>query len=163
MMEAYQVIEEARRWVGTRYQHQGRRRAQVPDRGGVDCLGLLIGVAAHLQLLDKQGHCLELSDELMYSRVPDGERLRQVLSHLLHEMPASSSPKPANVGLFAFDGQPQHLGLFGQTFTDEPSHLTLIHAYAPARRVVETQFDATWRARLVTHFALPDLMNEANI
>lgn len=151
------VIAEARGWLGTRFSHQGRRRATATSAGGVDCLGLLIGVARSLHLPDRHGRPLAEHDVAIYSRQPDGAHLHAVLASLLDEQPASVTPEPAQIGLFMFEGQPQHLGIFTTRLYEGAPRLSLLHAYAPARRVVEHVLGEEWNARRVASFALPSV------
>jgi cell wall-associated NlpC family hydrolase len=160
MLTTELVIAEARSWLGTRFSHQGRRRATLTDAGGVDCLGLLIGVARSLHLPDRHGRPLAEHDVILYSRQPDGALLHAVLSSLLEEQPAFAAPQPGQVGLFMFEGQPQHLGIFTMRHYEGIPHVSLLHAYAPARRVVEHVMDKGWKARLVASFALPSVREQ---
>lgn len=120
MME---VVQEARKWLGVPWRHQGR------DHNGIDCAGLIIKVA----------HGLGISsfDCSGYGLTPDGESLRA-------ELERHVDAKPARIGsivLLRFISAPQHLAIL----TD----IGLIHAYARAGRVIETSFDERWRRRVV--------------
>lgn len=149
------IISEARRWTGTRFLHQGRRRATSDDRGGVDCLGLLVGVSTALDLRDAQGEPLAARDVTSYSRQPDPAQLMGALLRAL--APTGPAPRPGDIGLFTVDGAAQHLAFFGTGIEADSSRLSLIHAYAPSRSVVEHGYDDTWAARLVQCFALPGM------
>ncbi len=120
-------MESARGWLGTPFKHQGRTK-----NIGVDCLGLLVGVAAELEL------GLEKLDELGYGHFPDSDYLQQKLAEAMEVIDA---PMAGSIGLFVIDGRAQHLGIFGEG--------TLIHAYAPMRKVVEHGFTQEWRVRLI--------------
>ena len=138
------VIAEARRWIGTRWRHQGR------TAGGLDCVGLLIVVARSLNLIDQSA--LDEADRVAsgYSRYPRGDALRRTL--LQHLQPVEIS-RPADILLFRIDAEPQHLAIAAEHPT---GGMSIIHAYAPApHRVIETILDDTWRRRLVAVFALP--------
>lgn len=144
----------ARSWLGTRFLHQGRLKRGAGEGGGVDCLGLLVGVARELGLRDRQGRALAESDCADYGQFPDGEALRRTLAELLVEIPCSDVA-PGDIALFRFDGNPQHLAIVGN-YEDAADGgdvpLSLIHAYAPARKVVEHRLDAAWRTRMVAAF-----------
>jgi len=43
-----QIILQARTWLGTKYHHQGRLKKSKAGAGGVDCIGLIIGVIDEL-------------------------------------------------------------------------------------------------------------------
>lgn len=142
------IVSESRTWIGTRFSHQGRRKKSQADRGGVDCLGLLIGVAGALGLKDKHGYHLTGSDRLDYSKSPDGSQLRETLAGLLHEI--AGDAKAGDIALFRLDGNPQHLGIL----SDYDYGLGVIHAYAPSRQVVEHRLDKSWQEKIVAVFRL---------
>jgi NlpC/P60 family putative phage cell wall peptidase len=139
-----EVIAEARRWIGTRWRHQGR------TEGGLDCVGLLIVVARSLNLIDQSA--LDEADRVAsgYSRYPRGDALRRTL--LQHLQPVEIA-RPADILLFRIDAEPQHLAIAAE---HPSSTLSMIHSYAlRPHRVIETILDDTWRRRLVAAFALP--------
>lgn len=125
MTTAAEVIVEARTWIGTPFRHQGRKKGV-----GVDCAGLVIGVARTLGLSD--------ADYIGYGRQPAGGLLPRLLAEHLD---AIAAPEPAAVVLMAFGREPQHLGIL----TDVG---TLIHAYESIAACVEHRFADVWGARV---------------
>lgn len=138
MIAREEVVRAAREWLGTRWQHQASLKNVA-----CDCAGLVRGVAAELGVL----HVTPPA----YERTPDGAMLQSMCdAHMLRI--ATVDLAPGDVLLFRYDGPPQHLGFVG----DAPAgYLTLIHAHAPSRRVVEHRLDATWMARVVQAYRLP--------
>jgi NlpC/P60 family putative phage cell wall peptidase len=133
------IVAEARRWLGTRWQHQGRTLGH-----GVDCIGLVLEVARACGLTD-----LSISE---YARRGGGGLLHAGL--IEHMQPVGlESIQPADVLLMRFDGQPQHVALV----TDHPAGLGVIHAYLQARKVVEHRLDDIWRGRTLAAFAFKGL------
>ena len=124
------IITEARKYLGVRWQHQGRNMA------GIDCIGLVFAVA----------HALKLTTfhTANYGRIPDGTLLRQGLEQHLVQV---DQPVPGCVLLMCFDNFPQHLAI--------QSDIGIIHAYAQARKVVEHRLDAVWSSRVVSAYAFP--------
>ena len=147
MTTSHEVIACARQFAGVRFVHQGRSAA------GLDCLGLLLLTAQTLELsFDGQG--VEALDVPHYGARPDALLLKQKLD--AHLMPIEKSEvREADIVLLKIDGRPQHLGLL----TDYPlaGELGMIHAYAPAREVVEHRYDAHWRRDTYTAYRLPQL------
>lgn len=141
------IADSARGWVGTRFHHQGRLKKTSVHRGGVDCLGLLSGVAAELDLRDRQGRALCTLDETDYPHYPDSLRLKIKLQSVLKEIPHAGI-SPGDILLLNVDRNPQHLAIVSQC----GDNLGIIHAYAPARAVVEHALDGWWRARIDTAF-----------
>lgn len=147
MTTSHEVIACARQFVGVRFVHQGRSVT------GVDCLGLLLLTAQKLGLrFDGQG--VEALDVPHYGTRPDAQLLKQKLD--AHLVPIEKSDLcEAGIVLLKIDGRPQHLGLL----TDYPlaGELGMIHAYAPAREVVEHRYDAHWRRDTYAAYRLPQL------
>ena len=128
------IVQAARKWVGTKFHHQGRKK-----NIGVDCIGLWVGVAREIGL--------SVDDELDYPREPNGGRLELALEEYLVE----SELKIGGVGLFKIKNEPQHVGIF----SDYGDDIGLIHAYAQARKVAEHRLDDFWRDKLVRCFEFP--------
>lgn len=135
------VVAVARGWLGTRFHHQGRLKRTATHAGGVDCLGLLVGVASELNLHTRQGMALARFDERDYSRHPDSQKLQTRLSALLTVIPAAQM-QAGDVALMRIDDNPQHLAIISE-------NEGIIHAYAPARGVVEHALDDWWRDAIV--------------
>ncbi len=147
MTTADAVIASARQWLGVRFTHQGRSVA------GVDCLGLLMVTAQALGLaFDGEG--VAALDVPSYGTRPDVVALKEKLDR--HLIPvASAARREADIVLLKIDGSPQHLALL----TDYPveGELGMIHAYAPARKVIEHRYDALWRQQTYAAYRLPQL------
>jgi cell wall-associated NlpC family hydrolase len=122
-MNAADIVTAARGWVGTPFHHQGRVRGV-----GCDCIGLVIGVAKELGILDY--------DYTGYGRIPNPLVFGRELAANLDR---TDRPEPGTVLWFAFNSAPQHVGIVTDT--------GLIHAYAVAGRVVETGLDPQWITR----------------
>jgi len=130
-----EIVSAARAWIDTPFAHQGRLRGV-----GCDCIGLVVGVAADLGIATP--------DRAGYSRHPAGI-LQAALNAALIAAPA---PAPGRVLLLRWEGEPTHVALVGP----HPSGaFSLIHAYAPSRKVVEHILDATWAARIVQAYEFP--------
>jgi len=139
------VVAAARRWIGTPWQHQARVLG-----AGCDCAGLIIMVARELGLADV--------DVTGYGTEPDGERLQALCDQYMHRVPLADV-RPGDVLLMAFASPPRHLGIVG----DYPGGgLSLIHAYAQMRKVVEHRLDAEWMGRAVAAYRLPGVAEVAD-
>ena len=139
-----QIIEEARSWVVSRFHHQGRCKKTNTHKGGVDCIGLIVGVAQALGF--------EVQDEIDYSRQPQGSRLSDAIHLYLHSI-ALSEVRAGDVLLFTFEKNPQHIGIVSELSGGE---LGLIHAYREARGVVEHRLDDHWWKKATHAFAFPE-------
>ncbi len=139
------IVACARGYIGTRFHHQGRLKKSRSHRGGIDCLGLLVGVARELNLRGKNGLPLVLFDERDYPHQPDTEALRMRLGALLYPIPPSEL-RAGDIVLLDIDGSPQHLAITSDT--------GIIHAYAPAKAVVEHALDDYWREKIIATYRI---------
>jgi hypothetical protein len=137
------IINNGLSWQGVRFRHQGRSRAT-----GVDCLGLLMGIAGECHLVDKHGKPLFLSDNIAYGHYPDAHLMRQGLENSL--LPADTL-KYGNILVFRIEKAATHLGIA----VPVDNKMGLLHAYAPYRRVVAERWSPTWQARLAAIYVLP--------
>ena len=121
------MIASARACLGTPFAHQGR----LP-MVGLDCIGLVV-VA-----LTAAGCAVK--DETSYAPRPDGISLIRAIEE--HGGVCVSDIQAGDILVFRYDQQPQHVAL-------ALSGTRLIHSFAPAGKVVETDIGAYWRRRLV--------------
>lgn len=121
------MVAAARACLGTPFHHQGRKAG-----AGLDCIGLIV-VA-----LRSAGR--EVRDRRDYGMRPDGESLARALEE--HGARRVDEIHSGDVLLFRYDHQPQHVAL-------ATGAETMIHSFAVAGRVVETDIGAYWRRRLV--------------
>ena len=133
-----QIVAEAREWMGTPFHHQARCKG-----AGVDCVGLVIGVCKKLKLTD--------FDHYTYSRIPDGQMMKATCEANMARIPFAEII-PGDVILFHFGSHPQHLAIVG----DHPhGGLSIIHSYAPSKKVVEMSLSQEWIDRIVACYRLP--------
>ncbi len=110
----------ARQYVGVPWRHLGR------SREGIDCIGLV--------LLAARDCGLAADDPAPYAREPSSQRLRQELARHLDEVPIAAARR-GDVLVFNLGVYAGHIGVFAF----HPAYFvpSVIHAYAPRRRVVE--------------------------
>ncbi len=145
------VVMEARSWLGTRFLHQGRRKKSLYEKGGVDCLGLLMGVASTLQLCDKEGQAFIRHDTYDYSKQPSQARLIRDLDKAMQRIPEQKAFQLADVVLLEMDGNAQHLAFISDYGEDDWG---IIHAYAPCKAVIEHRLDGFWRSKICMVYRL---------
>jgi len=131
-----EIVEEARKWLGTPWRHQGRAGS------GIDCCGLVIRVGNDLDFITYQTSA--------YSRRTTGEEfIHHFLNAGMHQVPFGRA-LPGDVLITADSKFPCHCGFIGE----KQGAKTFIHAYARKRRVVEDPYDA-WLPKAVTVVRFP--------
>ncbi|HUC76736.1 MAG TPA: hypothetical protein VMS04_15650 [Vicinamibacterales bacterium] len=143
------LVAEARRWVGTRWQHQGRSRL------GCDCIGLIGGVCASTGLTDDwlTDASLEFNG---YGRAPLVEWIARGCARWMNPVEWIDR-QLGDVIVLNFRGlpgagpnpPPQHFAFLSGVNPDY-----MIHSYASARRVAENGIDRVWRSRVVSLWRL---------
>jgi cell wall-associated NlpC family hydrolase len=127
------VVKLARNALGTPWRHQGRLAGH-----GLDCVGLLVYVARELEL-EGGNH-----SNTNYGHFPDQGRVMYELGEYLDPI-EFADVMPGDVALVADDGTHSvHTGILA---VDATGALTMIHAAAKNRRVVEQLFDEDLRRK----------------
>lgn len=141
-MNRTDVVTAARTWIDTPFHHQARLKGV-----GVDCVGLVIGVARELGLipmtLDVKG----------YPRVPDGTSLMSIVHEHMMEIP-NTDMQPGDVIVVSFAKDPQHLAILGDY---RHGGLSIIHAAGNSGRVLETRLMFSTAMKFVAAFKLPGI------
>lgn len=140
-----QLVAEARRWIDTPFVHQGRLMGV-----GVDCVGLVVGVAQSLGLAP--GYV----DRRDYPRQPTDRYMGDQLNTHLVPVPIDAR-QAGDVLWFAWARDPQHLGMLTE-------RNTVVHAYGmdTGRRsrggVVETTLSGSHLAAIRRVYRFPELL-----
>ena len=139
-----EVIQSARSWIGTPYQHQMSCKG-----AGSDCLGLLRGVWRDVLGAEPAPVPAYSFD---WSEVSKDEVLWRGAQDNLVEVPEAAPLAPGQVLLFRMRKRAvaKHLGILVETGAVP----RFVHAYA-RHGVVETSFSQPWRRALVARFIFP--------
>lgn len=130
------VLKAARRWLGTRWRHQGR------GVHGLDCIGLLVAVGTELGVPHQ--------DLRVYARTAKGidflARFRAQLAEV-----ALSDARPGDIAVMVWGPYPCHCGFLSERF----GRPHLIHAAALRHAVVEEPLAGELRGKWRWTFRLP--------
>lgn len=141
------VVAEARTWLDVPVFHRGRTR-----KGGVDCLGLIIGTGVGSGAVADPNEAAQPWAE--YSRVPNPRALLAGLADLM--VPIDHAGDGDVVALsWGERDLAQHLAIFA-TFE---GRRTIIHADPRARpaRVVEVTYGSDWPGRACSLWRFPGM------
>lgn len=131
-------VDAARGWVGTPFEHAGRVKGL---QGGTDCVGLVLGVAKEVGLVDED------FQTPFYEEFNDGSLLTAIFPDYAQPVELSDAV-PGDVVVMQYGRYPQHIGIVA----DCPVGLfglSIIDAYSPLRRVAERPLDESLIGRIV--------------
>lgn len=131
------IVTEARRWLDTPFKHQGRQLGV-----GVDCVGVVFGVAWALGLSD--------FDYRIYPRMPNTDTMSTLLRAHLVPIPKSDA-REGDVLHMSIGGRPQHVGLL-------TGPAMLLHAYQGVGRCVEHRIDDRWWQSVCGAYQFPGVI-----
>jgi len=136
------VLAEARRWIGTPYQHQASLHGV-----GTDCLGLVRGIWRALYGSEPEAVPAYTPD---WAEIAGEETLKHAALRHLIEIDQEKACF-GDVLLFrpALKGPAKHCAILSA-----PDHI--IHAYW-GRSVSETSLGSWWKRRLVAAFSFPEM------
>lgn len=125
-MRKVDIVEEARTWIGVRWQHQGR------TRHGIDCAGLIVKVAHKFELSD--------FDVSNYPRSPKGYDFLKYFDEHMDRMKIDDYT-PGHVVVLRDSIYPCHVAIIADRY-GEPS---IIHSHAVYGAVREEEFSKEWQ------------------
>lgn len=139
------IVATARTWLDTPFHHRERQKGV-----GVDCAGLLIGIARELGLVASDFDVPE------YLPQPDGHTLLAWCREYMGAEISRDAMQPGDAVVFVSDKHPQHLAIVGDYLH---GGLSMIHAcnveHPP--RVVEQRLMFSRNLRFVSAFAFPGI------
>lgn len=150
MATRVQLIAEGREWIGTRWHHQAALKGV-----GCDCIGLVRGAAKNVGLLVDLEDRIEMQQFIGYGRAPHDGRLERFCQLAFGKPFHFSKAQTGDVLLMRFNSSPQHIAFLATHSDGNPS---VIHAYVPARQVVETHLDQTLRDLIVACYSIPGVV-----
>lgn len=143
-----QVVEAARSYIGTPFNHQGRTKGVE-----LDCVGLVLSVAEDLGIIGRDGKLVRRYDYRDYGPQPVGT---EVLDHCKVRLVFKpiQDIKPGDVICTKIPENPTHTAIVSEMH----GVLHMIHAYSAGRQqCVEHIIDIKWRRRIVAAFAFPNI------
>lgn len=114
------VIDAARKYIGVKWQHQGR------SKFGIDCVGLIVKTAEDLNI--------PAEDHRGYHRYPDGHLLLKLLREQCTEIPVSEAKMGDILIIMGNHKRPMHAAF-------KVDDTTILHAWLYRRKVVESGFE----------------------
>ena len=135
-----EVVRVARKWIGTKFHYTGRIRINQNNKGGVDCIGLILKVGEELGV-SYNGKNIINYDYLTYSRYPNKGEMKKFLDRYFVKLYKASI---GCVVYLNFTDNLEHAGII----TDKG----IIHCYVEAGGVVEHVLGEFWVSKIVGYY-----------
>lgn len=136
--EGKKIIEEAKKYLGLKWVHQGRNL-----KNGVDCAGFIV------EVLKKLGYNTDF-DYKGYGRFPDASRLLHVILTVAERV-SFEDRQDGDIILFKVEKNPQHVTFFLKNEEDD----FFIHSQNEMKGgVILTRLDEHYKKLLVGIFRL---------
>jgi NlpC/P60 family putative phage cell wall peptidase len=139
------VVAEARTWVNTPFRHQGRIKGMA-----CDCVGLILGAAADLGLVDRLGVPFLATDNANYSAQPLDKFVHEEAQRRLIEKPIEEMAD-GDIVTLRVPSIPCHVAICSTV----NGVRYIVHAYASNEKVVENIMDEKWTKRIEGCFSFP--------
>ena len=146
MIARADIVAEARRWLGTRYQHQAHRHGVATD-----CAGLIGGVAVALGLLRPDFWETDFAPFAGYGRQPANGMLERVCDAFMRRIDPAAA-QAGDVVAMRFRREAMHLGILVPYVHGGAA---LVHAVSRPGFVVEHALDHRWKARVTAAWQMP--------
>ena len=123
---------------------------------GVDCVGLLRGVGLNAGLVPEDWQNLpHVAEFAGYSRFAFDKQLERGCALWLIPI-AAKDAQPGDLVAMQYDGQTHHMGILADY---KDGGLSIIHAYAKRRMVIETRLDGDLLSRVVSYHSFPGVQS----
>lgn len=140
MIYRQDFVDEARRWIGTPFQHQCSLRGVAAD-----CIGLITGVAAACG--SPEAEAFRNDREFAgYSTLPDPGLQRRACRRYLDEIDIANA-ELADLLHMEVLFEPMHFAIISRVMPYQ-----IIHSWAPVGKVVEHGMDEKWKRRVIAAY-----------
>lgn len=138
-----QVVDKAREYLGTPFQHQGRVKGI-----SCDCVGLPLMIGQELGMIDKTGALINGQDSADYGPQPFDNGVHEEVKRRCMEK-SITDLKEGDLVTIKMPTVACHVGIISRLYVGTRDEcLGLIHAYTPAGKVVETVLSPIMRQKI---------------
>ena len=139
------ILRVAKSWIGTKFCYYGRVKINEQNKGGVDCIGLIMKVGEEVNSTFRGKNIISY-DKNNYSKFPNFGELKTNLDRYFIPIKKEKA-KIGDLIYFNFKNNLEHIGIISDT--------GIIHCYIEARGVVEHRIDDYWMNKAIAFYRYP--------
>lgn len=140
------ILKVAESWLGTNFHFYGRIKINRNNRGGVDCIGLIIKIGEEINS-SFQGKNIIKYDRNDYSRFSHNSELKSFLDKYFLSI-SIKDLKAGDILYFNFDNGLEHVAIV--------SKIGIIHCYIEVGCVVEHILNKYWKDKIKYCYRYPN-------
>ncbi len=136
------ILKIAKSWVGTKFHFNGRIKKNQNNKGGVDCIGLILKVGEEINSTYNGKNIINY-DYLTYSRYPNKNEMRIFLNKYFIKI-SKKQAKAGDLVYFNFENKLEHIAII----TD----VGILHCYIEVKMVVEHSLNNYWNKKILGYY-----------
>ena len=141
-IDSRKILKVAKTWLGTKFHYTGRVKINSNNKGGIDCIGLIIKVGEEINACFN-GKNISYYDYLTYSRYPNQGEMKNFLDKYFLKI-SEKEIKVGDLVYMNFADNLEHIGIL--------SNIGIIHCYVDVGIVVEHRLDDYWKSKIVGYY-----------
>lgn len=137
------ITKIAKTWLGTKFHYCGRIKINKNNKGGVDCIGLIIKIGEEIGA-NYNGKNIINYDYLTYSRYPNIGEMKKFLDKYFIKINKEQA-KSGDLVYMNFQDNLEHIAIL-------ISKTEIIHCYTTAGKVVKNTLDNYWKSKIKGYY-----------
>ena len=138
------IINIANSWIGTKFHYTGRIKKNNYNKGGVDCIGLIIEVGKECGS-KINGKSLKYYDYLTYSQYPNCGEMQQFLNKYFLKI-NKDELQSGDLIYFNFNNKLEHIAIY------DKERNAIIHCSASAKKVFCESITDYWEEKIIGYY-----------
>lgn len=148
MINSKNITTVAKSWIGTKFHHQGRIKINKYNKGGCDCVGLIIGVCDEVGYKYKNKP-LSFYDNINYGRIHKNNQLKEHFDIYFYKV---GKIKQGSILVIQINKDLQHCCIVSEFITKR--EYKIIHCDVKSRGVVENFLSNEFAERVVGVYSI---------
>jgi cell wall-associated NlpC family hydrolase len=138
-------------WLGTKFHYAGRIKKNKLNRGGIDCVGLIIKIGEELNAMSNNKNIIYY-DYINYSRYPNCGEMKIFFDKHFEKI-KKENLKKGNLIYFNFKNKLEHAAIYLKDYE-------ILHCSASSKIVVKEKLTPFWIEKIVDSYKFRETLLE---